>query len=138
VHALDAAGFKARPYPLRSFDALTAMVGDPDAPINFHLGSWCPEFPTGGSWFRETFRSGNNSFFSEPAVDAEIERILRLPLDQQDPAWVALDKTIMTTYFPVIITGYDVTALLHGSRIGGINADNTIRMPTWKDLHVIP
>jgi hypothetical protein len=44
----------------------------------------------------------------------------------------------MTRYYPVIITGYDVTALLHGPKIGGINADDTIKMPTWKDLRVIP
>jgi peptide/nickel transport system substrate-binding protein len=137
VDALDAAGFKAKPYPTPSIPAFNAMQGDPEAPINLHPAGWCPEFPTGGNWFL-AFQSGNLSFFSEPAVDAEIERILRLPLDQQDPAWVALDKTIMTTYYPVIITGYHVTALLHGSKIGGINVDNTIEMPTWKDLYVIP
>ncbi len=132
MDALDAAGFNAKPYPTPGFPAYNAMAGDPDAPVNFRLGSWCPEFPTGDNWFSETFHSGNNlSFFSEPAADAEIERILRLPLDQQDPAWVALDKTIMTRYYPVIITGYDVTALLHGTRIGGINSDNS-----HKDAHL--
>ena len=60
------------------------------------------------------------------------------PSTDRTPAWVALDKTIMTKYYPVIITGYDVTELLHGTKIGGINADNTNKMPTWKSLHVIP
>jgi len=28
--------------------------------------------------------------------------------------------------------------VLHGSRIGGVNVDQNLAMPTWKDIYVIP
>jgi len=43
---------------------------------------------------------------------------------------------IMTDYYPVISTSYTGSAMLHGSRIGGINADSVYSMPTWKDIFV--
>ncbi len=76
--------------------------------------------------------------FAEPEVDAAIKRISRLPFEDQPAAWGALDKTIMTDYYPAIVTGYQAEPILHGSRIGGINVDNILgEMPTWEDLHVI-
>jgi peptide/nickel transport system substrate-binding protein len=71
-------------------------------------------------------------------VDADFDRITRLPLDEQAAQWGALDKTIMTKYYPVVITGYRQAALLHGSHIGGMNVDTNVAMPTWQNLHVIP
>jgi peptide/nickel transport system substrate-binding protein len=114
---------------------------DRQAPINLRNDGWCPDWPSGTSWFAETFRSqggGNSAFFAQPTVDAQIDRIRQLPLDEQAAKWGALDKTIMTKYYPVVITGYRQAALLHGSHIGGMNVDTNMAMPTWQDLHVIP
>ncbi|MGI8675755.1 MAG: ABC transporter substrate-binding protein, partial [Nocardioidaceae bacterium] len=140
VAALEAAGFEVSPFPTASEDLYT-LNEDPDAPINLRSGGWCPDLPTGASWFPPLFGSdgGGRAHFAEPAVDAEIERISRLPFEDQPAAWGALDKTIMTDYYPAIVTGYQAEPILHGSRIGGINVDNipSEAMPTWKDLHVI-
>jgi hypothetical protein len=83
-------------------------------------------------------RPDNHGFFAEPAIDQDIERISRLSIDEQPAAWANLDQTIMTDYYPVIITDYRGDALLHGSRIRGMSHDNVYGMPTWKDIHVIP
>jgi peptide/nickel transport system substrate-binding protein len=104
--------------------------------INF---GWCEDWPTGSAWIPALFGSGgvaNYGFFSEPAVDDQIEEIGRLPLDEQPAAWAGLDKTIMTDYYPAIVTSYDDSALLHGSKIGGMNIDQIIGTPTWKDIYV--
>jgi peptide/nickel transport system substrate-binding protein len=137
-HALQVAGFTTKPYRLHNDDDVGKMRDDPKAPINLRDDGWCPDWPSGIDWFTETFHSpGGYTFFTEPAVDREIERISRLPINQQPVLWGALDKTIMTRYYPVVITGYRQAALLHGSGIGGMNVDG-LSMPTWQDLHVIP
>jgi peptide/nickel transport system substrate-binding protein len=142
VQSLEAAGFEANPFPTSSFDDFATVLDDPDAPINFRSGGFCSDWPTGRAWFPEQFHSEggqpNRAHFREPVVDAEIERISLLPIDEQHAAWAALDKTIMTDYYPAIITGYLGDAMPHGSRIGGMNNDNTLEMPTWKDIHVLP
>jgi peptide/nickel transport system substrate-binding protein len=80
--------------------------------------------------------AANGMYFSEPAIDTEIARISRLPVDQQPAAWATLDKTIMTRYYPAIITDYRGDAFPHGSRIKGMNHDNVSGEPTWKDINV--
>jgi hypothetical protein len=43
----------------------------------------------------------------------------------------------MTEYYPAIVTYYSASALPHGSRIGGMNIDDTTGQPTYKDIYVI-
>jgi peptide/nickel transport system substrate-binding protein len=141
-HALQVGGFKTRPYRLRTGQDLYDVSLDPKAPINLRTEAgvgWCPDWPSGTEWFStETFHSpGGLAFFAEPAVDKEIDRISQLRLDEQAAEWGALDKTIMTKYYPVVITGYQQEALLHGSHIGGLRIDTNVPMPVWQDLHVI-
>ncbi|MBA2530501.1 MAG: hypothetical protein H0V23_00080, partial [Nocardioidaceae bacterium] len=139
VDAFEAAGFKVSPFPTASED-ISTLIDDPDAPINLRSGGWCPDWPSGTSWIPPLFGSdgGGRAHFAESEVDAAIKRISRLPFEDQPAAWGALDKTIMTDYYPAIVTGYQAEPILHGSRIGGINVDNILgEMPTWEDLHVI-
>ncbi|MDQ3028876.1 MAG: ABC transporter substrate-binding protein [Actinomycetota bacterium] len=140
VQSLEAAGFKTSPFPTSSADDFVTVLDDPDAPINLRPCGIFADWPAGNGWFPDAFKSEgsiNRAYFAEPEVDAEIERISRLPIDEQPAAWAALDKTIMTDYYPAVITGYDGDAMPHGSSIGGMNNDNTLAMPTWKDIHVM-
>jgi len=117
------------------------VVYDPDAPVNLGPAGWCPDWPSGGSWFPPLFHSNgreNFSGFAEPAIDAEIDRIRELPFQEQPAEWGALDRLIMTEYYPTVIIGDPAVAMPHGSRIGGMNVDGLGGMPTWKDIHVLP
>jgi peptide/nickel transport system substrate-binding protein len=140
VTSLEAAGFKAAPYRVPTGDA-EKVRDDPHAPINLRIGGWCTDWPSGGSMIRDLFYSDNPqsdfAYFAEPAVDAEIERIERLPFQDQPAAWGALDKTLMSDYYPVVIARYEAVPVLYGSRIGGVNVDNVLSMPTWKDIHIV-
>ena len=78
----------------------------------------------------------NYAAFSNKAVDSRISAIQRLPLDQQAGAWNALDKSIAQRYFPLFPTYYSGIAQAHGSRIQGDFDDNTIGMPTFKDMWI--
>lgn len=141
VSSLEAAGFKATPYVVPTTDDKIRVEYDPDAPVNLRRGGWCQDFPSGTSWIPNLIQSdspNNWSHFSEPAVDAEIERILRLPFPQQPAAWGRLDRKLMTKYYPLVVNYYQRAPLLFGSKLGGVNADDVnFGRPTWKDMYVI-
>jgi peptide/nickel transport system substrate-binding protein len=65
-----------------------------------------------------------------------MDAIQKMPLEQQAAAWDALDKQIATKYFPLFTTYYTGVAQAHGSRIMGHFDDNTVGMPTWKDMWI--
>jgi peptide/nickel transport system substrate-binding protein len=142
VRSFQAAGFKATPFRTLNDDEFQRVSNDPNAPINIRTNTgWCPDWPSGSALFPPLFDStgfGNHTYFAEPAVDQEIDRISDLPIDAQPAAWAALDKTIMTKYYPVVVLGYGAAALLHGSKIGGMHIDNVTGVPTWKDLYLRP
>nr|MBA3232387.1 hypothetical protein [Propionibacteriales bacterium] len=148
VRSLEAAGFRTTPRSTPTREAYDSVRVDPDAPINLRMGGWCSDWPSGNSFLPPLFHSvsfkasevfDNQAYFAEPAIDDEIERISQLPLDEQAAQWGALDKTIMTDYYPAIITGYNGVAMTHGSKIAGINQDSTYgAAPTWKDIYVMP
>lgn len=138
--SLEAAGFQVTLRSTPEHEEYLRVRDDPDAPINVRLLGWCSDWPTGSSWFPPLFESGgsfNLAHFAEPAVDAEIDRISRLPLGEQAPAWGALDETLMTDYYPAIITSYPEVSMLHGSKIAGMNFEGVYSMPTWKDIYVL-
>jgi peptide/nickel transport system substrate-binding protein len=149
ARAFQVAGFRAKPFATASPDAFARVTGDANAPVNLRaVGTgWCSDWLSGTSWFPPVFGppsanrffqdKGNLEFFREPSVDKEMQRISRLPFTQQPDAWGALGATIMTKYYPVIPTKYEVAAVLHGSRIGGAAVDSIFSMPTWKDIHVL-
>jgi peptide/nickel transport system substrate-binding protein len=142
VRSFEAAGFKVTPFRTLNDDEFQRVSNDPDAPINIRTNTgWCADWPSGSALFPPLFDStgfGNATYFAEPAVDQEIDRISDLPIDAQPAAWAALDKTIMTRYYPVVVLGYGASALLHGSKIGGMHIDNVTGAPTWKDLYLRP
>lgn len=113
ARALRAAGFTATAVAATSATYASDFLRNPDAPVNLRSVGWCSDWPTGGSWIPALFGStvpagigldNNFAFFSEPAVDARIAAVQRLPLARQPAAWNALDRLIQTRFFPVIAT----------------------------------
>lgn len=145
VASLEKAGFKASPVPSTVAD-LSTVRADPDADINVRPAGWIADWPSGGSWFPPLIQStnieaegvgSNYSVFNEPEVDQKIEDILALPVDEQADAWGELDEDVMTNYLPLFVIRYGGVAQQHGSKIEGHFIDNTIGMPTWKNIHVV-
>ena len=142
VKSLTAAGFKATPVATTIAESSTVRA-DPDANINVRSAGWCSDWPSGASWFPPVIQStnlneeglgSNYGAFSEPAVDAKIDQIQTLPLDQQAAAWNDLDKEVMTKYFPMFVTGYYGAAMMRASDVNGFRDDTVFSMPTWKDI----
>jgi peptide/nickel transport system substrate-binding protein len=43
---------------------------------------------------------------------------------------------MMTEYYPVVNWGYSGTAMIHGSKVGGMYNDNLRGMPTFNEMYV--
>ena len=145
VKALTEAGFKATPVPTTTANYVAARDNTKEV-INVRSAGWCSDWPSGSTWLPTVYSSTNpdktNSFgtnyaaFSNTGVDSQIKAIQRLPLDQQAAAWNSLDKSVAQKFFPLFPTYYTGVAQAHGSKIQGMNDDNTFGMPTWKNIWI--
>jgi peptide/nickel transport system substrate-binding protein len=145
VRALTQAGFKATPVPTTVADGAAARA-NPKEDINVRSAGWCSDWPSGATWLPPLYGStnpdttnslGNNlSAFSEKSVDSKMSAIQKLPLAQQGAAWSNLDKEVTKKYFPLFPLFYSGIAEAHGSRIQGDFDDNTIGMPTFKNIWI--
>jgi peptide/nickel transport system substrate-binding protein len=145
AQALTQAGFKATPVATTSAAYVAGFLQNPNAPVNVRSSTWCSDWPSGSSWMPPQFQTtdiqasgfgANYAAFSNPAVDKRMNEIQLLPLDRQPAAWNALDKMIAMKYFPAFATGYGGDAMMRGSRVRGFNDDNTLGMPTFKDMWI--
>jgi peptide/nickel transport system substrate-binding protein len=145
VKGLTEGGFKATPVPTTTADYTTARDNTTED-INVRSSGWCSDWPSGATWLPTNFGSTNPdktksfgtnySAFSNKAVDNQMDAIQSQPLAKQPAAWNALDEQIAKRFFPLFTTYYSGVALAHGSLIQGMNNDNTLGMPTWKDMWV--
>jgi peptide/nickel transport system substrate-binding protein len=145
VRALTQAGFKATPVPTTTADYVAAR-DNTNEDINVRSAGWCSDWPSGSTWLPTLFGSThpdtthsfgtNYTAFGNKSVDSKMDAIQRLPLEKQAAAWNALDKQIATKYFPLFPTYYTGIAQAHGSKIQGDFDDNTLGMPTWKNIYI--
>lgn len=139
---LETAGFKVKAIPVQvsPYDIWL----DPDNKINKTLNlrgvNWCSDWPAGSTMLPPLLSSDgvyNTAKFSEPDVDAEMENIATLPLEEQAGAWGALDAKIMTDYFPIIPTAFRNDLFVFGERVGNPSGDASIGAPNYKDFYVM-
>ncbi|MEV0897541.1 ABC transporter substrate-binding protein [Actinoplanes sp. NPDC049802] len=143
AQALTAAGFTAKPVGVPTAD-LRKKAGDYDAPVNFGQTprGWCSDWPTGNSWFPVLFRTQSIEegqswgMLKDPALDAEINELSKLPSEESTPKWAALDKKIMDMYVAIPMT-YEKNAIVKGTNVGPIQTDPTMGMPFFPDAHLL-
>jgi peptide/nickel transport system substrate-binding protein len=145
VKGLNEAGFKATPVPTTTANYVAARDNTSED-INVRSAGWCSDWPSGATWFPPLLQSthpdtshsfgSNYAAFSNKKVDNQMDAIQKLPLNQQAAAWNAMDKNIATKYFPLFTTYYTGIAQAHGSKIMGDFDDNTLGMPTWKNIWI--
>jgi len=142
AEALRAAGFTVKPIGVTPAE-LRGKRADYDAPVNMGQSplGWCSDWPSGGSWFPVLFQThsiddGSSwGMLSDPALDARIDEVNALPVDQAATKWGDLDKEIMGMY--IALPGYyGKTALVAGANIGGSEVDVTVGMPLFQNLFV--
>jgi peptide/nickel transport system substrate-binding protein len=143
VKGLEAGGFTATPIASTSEKIREARL-DYNSPINVRSSGWCSDWPTGGSWFPAQWDGSlvglegmpNPSNFKEADADAKQKEILDGSADKAAAAWGEFDKFIMTKYYPAVVTGYSGTAIIRGSKIGGMYNDAVRGMPTLAAMYI--
>jgi peptide/nickel transport system substrate-binding protein len=145
VRGLTEAGFKATPVPTTTANYVAARDNTTED-VNVRSAGWCSDWPSGSTWLPPVLGStdpnksksfgANYAAFGNKAADQQMDAIQKMPLEQQAAAWDALDKQIATKYFPLFPTYYTGIAQAHGSKIQGDFDDNTVGMPTWKNIWV--
>jgi len=143
VKGLEAGGFTATPIA-STVEKIREARTDYDSPINVRSSGWCSDWPSGGSWFPAQWDGSlvglegmpNIANFKEADADAKQKEILGMPADKVPAAWGEFDKYIEETYYPAVNTGYSGTAIIRGSKIGGMYNDNVRGMPTLSIMYV--
>ncbi|NUR09946.1 MAG: hypothetical protein HOQ45_23420 [Nocardioidaceae bacterium] len=144
VKGLTAAGFKATPIASTSETIRTDRT-DPDSAQNVRSSGWCSDWPSGTTWFPAQWAGNlvgvegmpNPAQFKVKKMDDEQDRILDTLSPAQVPqAWGEFDKTMETTYYPAVNLGYSGTAMIRGSRVGGMANDNIRGMPTFARMYI--
>jgi ABC-type transport system substrate-binding protein len=142
--AYQKSGFNPKPYPYGA-GSLYDVWTDPDnalyKKINILGTAWCQDWPSASTFLPVIVGTGspyNTGGFSEPSVDAEIERIQsEVPIEEQAAAWGALEQKVMTDYMPVINRGYSQVIAGIGTGIGGFANDTSVGgAPNYRDIFV--
>jgi peptide/nickel transport system substrate-binding protein len=143
VKGLEAAGFTATPIASTADKIREARI-DYDSPINVRSSGWCSEWPSGGSWFPAQWDGSlvgeegmpNPANFKETDADQQQKDILDGKMGDTSQAWGEFDRWMEETYYPAVNVGYSGTAMIRGSKIGGMANDNVRGMPTFATMYV--
>jgi len=142
VRGFTDAGFevKAIPVGVSPYD----IYGDDDNKTNQQLTlrtvNWCSDWPSGLTMLPPLLRSGgyyNTGKYTNEAMDARMDEIPTMPLDDQADAWGQLDEDIAMEDFPLIPTAFRNDLFVYGTKIGNFFGDGSIGAPNYKDIYVM-
>ncbi len=143
VKGWEEGGFKVTGIPIAATESPYNIWLDPDNKINKKLNmrgvNWCSDWPSGSTMIPPLLKTGavyNTALFSEADVDAEMDRIATIPLEEQADAWGALDEKIGTEYFPSIVTAFRNDLYAFGERVGSPAGLASIGAPYYQNLYV--
>lgn len=114
-------------------------------PWDLYIGDWAADWPSGAAILpilydgRKIKSGGSNngtSYMNDPAINAEFDRVLNMPVDQQGPEWAKLDKELMEKDAPVVPLYVTVYFTVMGSKLGGIYIDSIWGNPGLTNAYV--
>ena len=139
----EESGFKVEMYPYTGgslYDVWTNPESKLYKQINLLGTAWCQDWPSAATFLPPIVETGaayNTGAFSEEEVDARMDEIRQMPVDEQAAAWGELENQVMTDYQPVINTGYYQVIFGLGNNIGGFANDTSVGgAPDYRTLYV--
>jgi peptide/nickel transport system substrate-binding protein len=141
-NSLQKAGFKITLKPIDDTNYY-AKIGEKNNPYDLYLAGWGSDWPSGLTIIppildgRNIQASGNynSSYFSNKAVENEIDKISTIPAAEAAPKWAALDKEIMTKYAPFVPFYYQKEYTMVGSKVGGCYLGNSSGWPELTSIY---
>jgi len=143
--AWERAGFKIVMAPT---DATThyTIVGTKGTACDIITSGWGQDYPSAATVLGVLMKGGNNitptgnqnlSYFDNPEVNAELDRIAALTdPGEAGKAYAALDKKIMTDFAPLIPSYYDHQYSLTGSKVGGAYLSGLWGSPSLQNVWI--
>ncbi len=141
---LEKAGFKIT-LKTDSDDSILDDTKKADNPWDLYIGDWAADWPSGASILpvlydgRKIKSGGSNngtSYMNDPAINAEFDRVLALPVPQQGSEWAKLDKELMQKDAPVVPLYVTVYFTVMGTKVGGIFVDSVWGNPALTNAYV--
>ncbi|WP_405018450.1 ABC transporter substrate-binding protein [Kitasatospora sp. NBC_00070] len=82
--------------------------------------------------------TGNDNFvyLDDPGVNAEIERIGRLPAAEAAAEWAALDEHLLRDHVPMVALFSYLHVALSGSKVGGVFTSSFLGTPVYYNAYV--
>ncbi|HXH78481.1 ABC transporter substrate-binding protein [Nocardioides sp.] len=138
----ESAGFKVKAIPVQvsPYDIWLNPDDKVNKTLNLRGVNWCSDWPAGSTMLPPLLSGDgvyNTALFSEPEIDAEMEEIAGLPLEEQGAAWGELDAKIMEEFFPIIPTAFRNDLFVFGEKIGNPSGDAALGAPNYKDFFVM-
>ena len=138
----ESAGFKVKAIPIQvsPYDIWLNPDDKVNKTLNMRGVNWCSDWPAASTMLPPLLKTKavyNTAQFSEADVDAEMENIATMPVEDQAAAWGALDEKIMTDYFPIIPTAFRNDLFVFGEKIGNPSGDAALGAPNYKDFFVM-
>jgi peptide/nickel transport system substrate-binding protein len=113
-------------------------------PYDIYLSNWAADWPSGASTIpvlydgRKIGPKGNSnvSYFNSDKVNAEIDRVSKLPAGEAGPEWAKIDKLIEEEFYPVVPMYQNRTLVVMGDKVGGVFLSDNIGNPVWYNAFV--
>jgi peptide/nickel transport system substrate-binding protein len=119
---------------------LRATLARPDAAWDLALLSTGPAWPTA---YRQLLtlvdgRAGQFSTVNDAGVNARLDQLDKLPVDEQNAQAVQLDQKILTELNPLVPLCYDQAHYLHGSLVHQVPISTAFNLPDLTTAYVTP
>jgi peptide/nickel transport system substrate-binding protein len=140
---LEKAGFKVTLKAVPE-DSYLDEIGKKDNPWDLYISAWAADWPSGASTIPVLFdgrsikaqNNNNYAYFNNEAVNAEIDRILKLPPGEAGAEWQKLDQKIMNEHAPVVPLYFDKRYQVVGSKVGGVFVSDVLAFTSLLNGHV--
>jgi peptide/nickel transport system substrate-binding protein len=141
---LEKAGFKITLKSVPS-DSYLDDTKKKDNPWDLYFGSWAADWPSGaailpvlydGRAIKDGGSNNGASYLNAPPLNADYDRILAMPVEQQGAEWAKLSEKIMREYAPVVPLYVDVQFTLRGSKVDGVFIDSIFGYPQFTNTYV--
>lgn len=145
----EAAGFKVKDVGIPKADARKHRA-ETDGKVNTLTGpaGWCYDWPSGDAWYPNLFTSavqltgqsvgflGAGSDADYKSIDADINRIIALPVEQQGAEWTKLDEKLAKDVVPAVPTSYGKANYMFGKQVHNVINDPNRGMPDLAQIWV--
>jgi peptide/nickel transport system substrate-binding protein len=138
AQALGAVGITVTITKIGDPAGLRAALVKPETKWDLALIATGPSWPTAYRQLETMVdgRGGQSSTVNDAGVNARLDELDRLPVDQQNAQAALLDQKIMTELAPLVPIFFDQAHFIHGSRVNGVPVSTAYGLPDLATAYI--